>query len=194
VTAQRGSCTNRARSDACRFTCELASSPPINLAPSGSLADVVEKVVWAKAAMKFPEVSALLSRLRVTLEELVAGGNLRPAVATAAARHGFPDEAGNRCRPPRRRDPDCRHRFNPPPPRVGPSRRRRRDSLVTILTCALRHCCLISAAPEGGFGTAEAAKPMPGGECFDGEVSSGRTPALHWCGGHSAFEAGSRPT
>jgi hypothetical protein len=26
------------------------------------------------------------------------------------------------------------------------------------------------------------------GGTFDGEVSSGRTPALHWCGGHSALE------
>jgi hypothetical protein len=45
----------------------------MNLAPGGSLADVVEKLGWDEAPAKFPEVGRFLGRLRVTLEELVAG-------------------------------------------------------------------------------------------------------------------------
>ena len=52
---------------------KIGESPAVNVAPNGWLADVVERAGWDEAEAKFPEVGRFLSRLRGTLEELVAG-------------------------------------------------------------------------------------------------------------------------
>jgi hypothetical protein len=53
---------------------EIGESSPQHLAPSGWLADVVDKVGWDEAEAKFPEVGRFSSGFGGTLEELVAGG------------------------------------------------------------------------------------------------------------------------
>jgi hypothetical protein len=53
---------------------KIGGEPPVaNLRAAGWLADVVDKLGWDEAIAKYPEVDALLDRLRETLQIVVAG-------------------------------------------------------------------------------------------------------------------------
>jgi hypothetical protein len=109
------------------------------------------------------EVGRFLLRLRGTVEELVVGRRGSFSV-TGAARRRLREEAGNRCRPPRWRNPDRRHQFNPPPPGYG--RVVDHDATVSLLFSGLCVTSVLSHPPRAarsGIGTGGSSQANAGG-------------------------------